>query len=88
MRAHRATGFPFTVVRPSHTYDTIVPVAVSKSDLPIIDRIRRGPPIIIHGEGTSLWDADPRRRLRARVPRPVRQPAPSATPSTSRRTSG
>ena len=55
MRAHRATGFAFTVVRPSHTYDTIVPVAVSKSDFTIIDRIRRGLPVIIHGEGTSLW---------------------------------
>ena len=55
MRAHRATGFPLTVVRPSHTYDTIVPVAVSKSDFTIIDRIRRGLPVIIHGEGTSLW---------------------------------
>jgi len=55
MRAHRANGFPFTVVRPSHTYDTIVPVAVGKSDFTIIDRIRRGAPVIIHGEGTSLW---------------------------------
>jgi nucleoside-diphosphate-sugar epimerase len=55
MRAHRATGFPFTIVRPSHTYDTIVPVAVGKSDFTIIDRIRRGAPVIIHGEGTSLW---------------------------------
>jgi nucleoside-diphosphate-sugar epimerase len=44
-----------TIVRPSHTYDTIVPVAVSKSDFTIIDRIRRGLPVIIHGEGTSLW---------------------------------
>ena len=55
MRAHRASGFPMTIVRPSHTYDTIVPVAVSKSDFTIIDRIRRGLPVIIHGEGTSLW---------------------------------
>lgn len=55
MRAYRATGFPMTIVRPSHTYDTIVPVAVSKSDFTIIDRIRRGLPVIIHGEGTSLW---------------------------------
>jgi nucleoside-diphosphate-sugar epimerase len=55
LRAHRATGFPMTIVRPSHTYDTIVPVAVSKSDYTIIDRIRRGLPVIIHGEGTSLW---------------------------------
>ncbi|HXT97776.1 MAG TPA: SDR family oxidoreductase [Polyangia bacterium] len=55
MRAHRGSGFPMTIVRPSHTYDTIVPVAVSKSDYTIIDRIRRGLPVIIHGEGTSLW---------------------------------
>ena len=44
-----------TVVRPSHTYDTIVPVAVGSSDYTIIDRIRRGKPVIVHGEGTSLW---------------------------------
>ena len=42
-------------MRPSHTYDTIVPVAVGKSDYTIIDRIRRGNPVIVHGEGTSLW---------------------------------
>ena len=55
MAAHRETGFPITIVRPSHTYDTIVPVAVGKSDYTIIDRIRRGKPVIVHGEGTSLW---------------------------------
>ena len=55
MHAYRANGFPITIVRPSHTYDTIVPVAVGKSDYTIIDRIRRGKPIVVHGEGTSLW---------------------------------
>jgi len=55
MAAHRATGFPFTIVRPSHTYDTIVPVAVGRSDYTVVDRIRRGKPVIVHGEGTSLW---------------------------------
>lgn len=55
MAAHRASGFPMTIVRPSHTYDTIVPVAVGKSDYTIIDRIRRGKPVVVHGEGTSLW---------------------------------
>jgi nucleoside-diphosphate-sugar epimerase len=55
LAAHRATGYPITIVRPSHTYDTIVPVAVGKSDYTIIDRIRRGNPVIVHGEGTSLW---------------------------------
>ena len=55
MAAHRANGFPFTIVRPSHTYDTIVPVAVGRSDYTVVDRIRRGKPVIVHGEGTSLW---------------------------------
>jgi nucleoside-diphosphate-sugar epimerase len=55
MAAYRATGFPMTIVRPSHTYDTIVPVAVGRSDYTIVDRIRRGKPVIVHGEGTSLW---------------------------------
>jgi nucleoside-diphosphate-sugar epimerase len=53
--AHRTTGFPITIVRPSHTYDTIVPVAVGRSDYTIVDRIRRGRPVVVHGEGTSLW---------------------------------
>jgi nucleoside-diphosphate-sugar epimerase len=55
MQAYRRTGFPMTIVRPSHTYDTIVPVAVGRSDYTIIDRIRRGAPVVVHGEGTSLW---------------------------------
>jgi nucleoside-diphosphate-sugar epimerase len=55
MVAHREAGFPMTIVRPSHTYDTIVPVAVGKSDFTIVDRIRRGKPVVVHGEGTSLW---------------------------------
>ena len=75
MRAYRATGFPMTVVRPSHTYDTIVPVAVSKSDFTIIDRIRRGLAGHHPRRGDLALDAHPRRRLRARLPRPLRQPA-------------
>jgi nucleoside-diphosphate-sugar epimerase len=55
MTAYRESGFPMTIVRPSHTYDTIVPVAVGRSDYTIVDRIRRGKPVVVHGEGTSLW---------------------------------
>jgi nucleoside-diphosphate-sugar epimerase len=55
MLAYRESGFPMTIVRPSHTYDTIVPVAVGRSDYTIVDRIRRGKPVVVHGEGTSLW---------------------------------
>ena len=54
--AYRKTGFPITIVRPSHTYETVLPVAVgSWEDFTIIDRIRKKQPIIVHGDGTSLW---------------------------------
>lgn len=56
MRAHREEGFPITIVRPSLTYDTVWPVAIgSWDDFTLIDRIRRGKKIIVHGDGTSLW---------------------------------
>ena len=53
IRAYRETGFPVTIVRPSHTYDqTKLPL---RGNYTLIDRIRRGQPIIVHGDGTSLW---------------------------------
>ena len=52
----RKNGFPITIVRPSHTYDTVIPVAIgSWTDYTIIDRIKRGKEVIIHGDGSSLW---------------------------------
>ena len=51
--AHRANGFPATIVRPSHTYDrTLIPF---DGGWTILDRLRRGKPIVVHGDGTSLW---------------------------------
>jgi nucleoside-diphosphate-sugar epimerase len=45
--------FPCTIVRPSHTYDkTLLPF---KGGYTIVDRMRRGKPVIVHGDGTSLW---------------------------------
>lgn len=58
MAAYREEGFPVTIVRPSHTYgNTNIPVALSASGAPwsIVDRMRRGNKIIVHGDGTSLW---------------------------------
>jgi nucleoside-diphosphate-sugar epimerase len=55
MQAYRTRGFPFTVVRPSHTYDTICPTSVGHGDYTVIDRMRRERPVIVHGDGTSLW---------------------------------
>ena len=54
--AYRSTGFPITIVRPSLTYDTVIPVAIgSWTDYTIIDRMKKGQEVIIHGDGTSLW---------------------------------
>ena len=56
--AYRENGFPITIVRPSHTYgDKSVPVALhgSKGSWQVLDRIRSGKPVIVHGDGLSLW---------------------------------
>jgi len=53
MRACVATGFPVTVVRPSHTYDQATPPL--PGDWTVVDRIARGAEIIVPGDGTSLW---------------------------------
>ncbi len=56
MRAFEENGFPVTIVRPSHTYATRFPFPVGNGgEYTIVDRIRRGIPIISPGDGTSLW---------------------------------
>lgn len=56
MQAYRNEGFPVTIVRPSHTYDTVFPVALgSWNDFTIVDRMRRDGKIIVHGDGSSIW---------------------------------
>mgnify|MGYP001765561488 FL=1 len=53
LRAYREEKFPFTIVRPSHTYSEVyVPV---HGNWTTIDRMLRGMPVIVHGDGTSLW---------------------------------
>ncbi len=53
---YQEKDFPVTIVRPSLTYDTVIPVAIgSWTDFTIIDRIRKGKEIIVHGDGSSLW---------------------------------
>lgn len=53
---YRKNGFPMTIVRPSLTYDTVIPVAIgSWTDYTIIDRMKKGKEVIVHGDGTSLW---------------------------------
>jgi nucleoside-diphosphate-sugar epimerase len=53
MQAYRDEKFPMTIVRPSHTYDErSLPM---RGRYTVIDRMRRGQKIIVHGDGASLW---------------------------------
>jgi nucleoside-diphosphate-sugar epimerase len=55
-RSFREENFPITIVRPSLTYNTVIPVAIGGwTEYTIIDRMKRGKQIIVHGDGTSLW---------------------------------
>jgi nucleoside-diphosphate-sugar epimerase len=49
----RSKGTPITIVRPSHTYDkTLIPM---DGGWTVVDRMRRGLEVVVHGDGTSLW---------------------------------
>jgi len=53
VRAYRHDGFPTTIIRPSHTYDrTMIALTGGWTD---IARMRAGKPVVVHGDGTSLW---------------------------------
>lgn len=55
-RAYREEAFPITIVRPSLTYDTVIPLAIGGwGDYTIVDRMKRGLPVVVHGDGASLW---------------------------------
>lgn len=56
MKAFRENGFPATVVRPSHTYSNVIPIPLGGwTEYTTVDRIRKGLPIVVHGDGSSLW---------------------------------
>lgn len=58
MDMYEQNGFPVTIVRPSHTYDNRnVPLGVhgANGSWQVIKRMLEGKPVIIHGDGTSLW---------------------------------
>ena len=58
MREYREHAFPVTIVRPSHTYcERGVPTSVHgpKGSWQVLKRIMEGKPVIIQGDGTSLW---------------------------------
>ena len=58
MRKYREDGFPVTIVRPSHTYDErTIPLGVhgNLGFWQVIKRMKEGKPVIIQGDGSSLW---------------------------------
>jgi nucleoside-diphosphate-sugar epimerase len=79
-KAFRDSRFPVTVVRPSHTYDrTMIPV---HGRYTVIDRMRRGEKVVVHGDGNSLWT--PTTRISPRdsslsweIPKPWAKPSTS-----------
>ena len=58
LKQYKEKGFPVTIVRPSHTYDERnIPLGVhgKKGFWQVIKRMQEGQPVIIQGDGTSLW---------------------------------
>ena len=58
MKLYREEGFPITIVRPSYTYDERkAPIGVrgNNGTWSVVKRILGGKPVIIQGDGTSLW---------------------------------
>ena len=56
MESYRDSDFPVTIVRPSHTYDKTIPIAIGGwKEYTAVNRIKNKEKIIVHGDGTSLW---------------------------------
>ena len=58
LKEYRENGFPITIVRPSHTYcERAVPVSVHglKGSWQVLKRMMEGKPVLVHGDGSSLW---------------------------------
>lgn len=58
MKAYRETGFPVTIVRPSHTFNwRSIPLAIHGDQGPwqVIRRMQEGKRVLMPGDGSSLW---------------------------------
>ena len=56
VRAYERKGFPLTVIRPAATYGPLHPPVHSLGrGTEYLDRLRRGKPIVVHGDGSSFW---------------------------------
>lgn len=58
LNAHAETNFPVTIIRPAYTYgEGRGPVHSLGGKTTYLDRMRKGKPILVHGDGSSFWTA-------------------------------
>lgn len=58
LAAHARGDLPVTIIRPAYTYgEGRGPVHSLGNRTTYLDRIRKGKPIIVHGDGSSFWTA-------------------------------
>lgn len=60
MQAHQDSGFPVTIIRPSHTFanrSITVPVHGKNGAWQVLKRMKEGKKVLVPGDGTSLWAA-------------------------------
>lgn len=56
MSAYEREGFPATIVRPSHTYSTVIPLTIGGwTEYTAVARMKQGKPVVVQGDGTSVW---------------------------------
>lgn len=54
--ANTEFGFPYTIVRPSHTYSRVIPITIGGwTEYTTVARMKAGKPIVVQGDGYSLW---------------------------------
>ena len=58
LAAHHPTDFPVTIIRPAYTYgEGRGPIHTLGGSSMYLDRLRKGKPIVVHGDGSSFWGA-------------------------------
>ena len=58
LQAHRRVDFQATFIRPAYTYgEGAGPIHTFGWGTYYLDRVRKGKPIVVHGDGTSFWVA-------------------------------
>lgn len=55
LEAHERGSFPLTIIRPAYTYGEGRGMLSTFGGDTYLHRIRSGKPIVVHGDGTSLW---------------------------------